>query len=186
MLSFIKGTIIAKLKDDLIIRSGDLGYRVTVTPLVLAEAKPGSEIELYLHEAARENAIEHYGVKTLDELDLYESLLSVSGVGPKSALAFLSLSSASALRSAIARGEADTLTKVSGIGRKTAERVILELKNKVGDIGVSATEVGGGSDELQALVSLGYSAVQARDALSKVDSKIVDSSERIKAALKNI
>ncbi len=185
MLSYIKGTIIAKLKDDLIVRSGELGYRITVTPLLLSEAKPGGEIELYLHEAARENAIEHYGMKTLDELDLFESLLSVSGVGPKSALAFLSLSSVSSLRAAIARGDADMLTQVSGIGRKTAERVILELKNKVGDISVRENEVGG-SEELQALMSLGYSATQARDALSRVDASISDSGARIKEALKHI
>lgn len=185
MLSYIKGEIIAKLKDDLVIRTGDLGYRITVTPLVLSEVKPGSEIELYLHEAARENSIEHYGVKTLDELDLFESLLSVSGVGPKSALAFLSLSSTASLRSAIAHGEADTLTQVSGIGRKTAERVILELKNKVGDISVTNNEVGG-SDEIAALMALGYSANQSRDALSRVDGSISDSGQRVKEALKHI
>ena len=185
MLSYIKGTIIAKLKDDLVIRTGDVGYRITVTPMVLAEAKINTDIELYLHEAARENSIEHYGVKTLDELDLFESLLSVSGVGPKSALAILGLSSTASLRSAIARGEVDTLTQVSGVGRKTAERVILELKSKVGDINVTGGEVGG-SDEIQALITLGYSATQARDALAKVDSSISDSGERVKAALKNI
>lgn len=185
MLSYIKGKIIAKIKDDLIIESGDLGYRISVTPALLAEVKPGIEIELYLHEAARENSIEHYGMKTLDELDLFESLLSVSGVGPKSALAFLSLSSVASLRSAIAHGEADKLTQVSGIGRKTAERVILELKNKVGDISISDNEVGG-SDEIAALIALGYSATQARDALAKVDASVVDSGERIRQALKNI
>jgi Holliday junction DNA helicase RuvA len=185
MLSYIKGTIIAKIKDDLVVRTGELGYRITVTPAVLAEAQPGTDIELFLHEAARENAIEHYGMKSLDELDLFESLLSVSGVGPKSALAFLSLSSTPALRSAIARGDADMLTQVSGIGRKTAERVILELKNKVGDINVSGSEVGG-SDEVQALIALGYPASQARDALSRVDASITDSGQRIKEALKHI
>lgn len=185
MLSYIKGTIMAKLKDDLIIRVGDLGYRITVTPIVLAEAKVGTDLELYLHEAARENSIEHYGVKTLDELDLFESLISVSGVGPKSGLAILGLAPTASLRSAIARGEADTLTKVSGIGRKTAERVILELRNKVGDITVSGESVGG-SDELDALMALGYSAPQARDALARVDGSITDSGERIKQALKNI
>lgn len=173
----------AKLKDDLIIRSGDLGYRVTVTPSLLQEARPGSDIELYIYEAARENAIELYGMKSLDELDLFESLLGVSGVGPKSALAILGLSSANDLRSAIASGQADTLTKVSGIGQKTAERIILELKSKVGSVsGLS----GQGSDEIAALMSLGYSAVQARDALTRVDASVTDSSERIKQALKNI
>ncbi len=185
MLSYIKGTIIAKLKDDLVIKIGDLGYRITVTPIVLAESQINTDIELYLHEAARENSIEHYGVKTLDELDLFESLLSVSGVGPKSALAILGVASTAGLRSAIAHGEVDTLTQVSGVGRKTAERVILELKSKVGDISIVGGEVGG-SDEIQALVSLGYSAAQARDALSKVDSAITDSGERVKQALKNI
>lgn len=174
----------AKIKDDLIVRSGDLGYRITVTPSLLQEARPGSDIELYLYEAARENAIELYGMKSIDELDLFESLLSVSGVGPKSALAILGLSSANALRSAIARGETDTLTKVSGIGRKTAERIILELRNKIGDLGIEASS--GGSDEIAALMSLGYSAVQARDALTRVDASVTDSSERIKQALKNI
>lgn len=185
MLSYIKGTIISKLKDDLIIRVGDLGYRVTVTPIVLAEAKVNTEVEFYLHEAARENSIEHYGVKTLDELDLFEALLSVSGVGPKSGLAIIGLAPVKTLRQAIASGEVDTLTKVSGIGRKTAERIILELRSKVGDISVSG-EVVGGSDEVEALMALGYGAPQARDALSRVDATITDSTERIKQALKNI
>ncbi|MCX6793199.1 MAG: Holliday junction branch migration protein RuvA [Candidatus Falkowbacteria bacterium] len=186
MLSYIKGTVISKLKDDLIIRVGDLGYRITVTPIVFAETKIDADIELYLHEAARENSIEHYGVKTLDELDLFESLISVSGVGPKSGLAILGLAPAAALRSAISRGEADTLTKVSGIGRKTAERVILELRNKMGSISEAGVISSGGSDELDALMALGYSAPQARDALAKVDATITDSGERIKQALKNI
>jgi Holliday junction DNA helicase RuvA len=186
MLSYIKGTIIAKLKDDLIIQVGDLGYRITVTPIVLAESKPGTEITLYLHEAARENSIEHYGVKTLDELDLFESLLSVSGVGPKSGLAIIGLSPVSSLRSAISSGQVDTLTKVSGIGRKTAERIILELRNKMGIINSTGDVSSYGSDEVEALIALGYSAPQARDALSRVDATITDSMERIKQALKNI
>jgi len=185
MLAYIKGNVIAKVKDDLVIKTGDLGYRISVSPLIFAETMVGSEIQLFLHEQARENAIELYGFKNLDELDLFESLLSVSGVGPKSALAILGLSSAAAVRQAISRGEADTLTKVSGVGRKTAERIILDLRNKVGSLAVD-NEVSGGSDEVNALMALGYSAMQAREALAKVDGKITDSGERVKAALKNI
>ncbi len=185
MLSYIKGTIIGKIKDDLIIKVGDLGYRVTVTPVILTEAKNDTDIELFLYEAARENSIEHYGMKTLEDLDLFAALLSVSGVGPKSALAILGLAPATTLRSAIAKGEVDSLTKVSGIGRKTAERIILELRSKVSDLGLDYSATGG-SDEVEALMALGYSAPQARDALAKVDSTITDSGERIKQALKNI
>ncbi len=185
MLGYIKGSVIAKVKDDLIIETGNIGYRISVSPLLLQEAIPGSEIELYLHETARENAIELYGFKNLDELDLFESLLSVCGVGPKSALALLGLSTSASIRQAISRGEADTLTKVSGVGRKTAERIILELRSK---IGVLPSVEGGhtGVDDVDALVSLGYSATQARDALNKVDGSITDSSERVRQALKNI
>ncbi len=184
MLAFLRGTILAKTDDHLIIDVHDLGYRVGVTKAYLLEAKKGETIELFLYQHIREDASDLYGFKTLEELELFEKLISVSGVGPKSASAIIGLAPASALRQAIAAGDESMLTKVSGIGGRTAQRVILELRGKMGELDLSAG--GGRADEIEALVSLGYSGQQAREALQKVDAEITDSGERIKQALKFI
>ncbi len=184
MLSFLRGTILAKTEDYLIVDVHDIGYQVFVTSAQRLEAVTSQPIEVYLYQVVREDASDLYGFKKLEELQLFEKLLSVSGVGPKSALAIIGLAPADAIRQAIERGEVDVLTKVSGIGRKTAERIVLELRGKLPeDLGAADS---GLAAEIEALVSLGYSATQARDALRSVDPSITDSGERIKAALKHI
>ena len=121
---------------------------------------------------------------------MFELLLSISGIGPKSALGVLAISSVEDIKESISRGDSALLTKVSGIGRKTAERVVLELREKIGHIKDSGLEDGQGGlvsgDEIDALMALGYSMPQSRDALRNVDPKTKDSGERIKEALKNL
>lgn len=149
-----------------------------------------SEVEVYIHHQVREEASDLYGFKTLEDLELFNLLLSVSGVGPKSALGILSLAKAGDIKEAIIRGDSDLLIKVSGVGKKTAERLVLELKTKVTrQLGVSSdlsAFSASGSDELNALLALGYSIIEARDALSAVEPEIVDSGARVKAALRRL
>lgn len=184
MLAFLRGTILLKTEEYLIIDVHDIGYQVHVTKTCLSETKKGENIEIFLYQHVREDASDLYGFKTSTELGLFEKLLSVSGVGPKSALAILGLARADVILEAIARGDDGMLTKVSGIGGKTAQRIILELRGKLDHL-ASGGETGLG-EEIEALMSLGYNAAQAREALRRVDPSVTDSGERIKQALKNI
>lgn len=188
MISYLRGTIIAKSVNYFILDVRDVGYAIFAGENFLNEIKIGLPLEVFIHHHVREEASDLYGFKSLDELDLFELLISVSGVGPKSALGVLAMASANDIKESIIRGDADLLTKVSGIGKKTAERLVLELKTKILKIS-SATDISAGSflasgDELDALMSLGYSLSEARSALLAVDSSLKDTGERVKQALK--
>jgi len=192
MLAYLCGQVLAKSNNYLILKVNNVGYQIFVGESLLSSIAKGEEYELYLSHQVREDASDLYGFKSLEDLALFELLLSVSGVGPKSALGVLSIASADDIREAVIRNDASLLMKVSGIGKKTAERVVLELKNKItkiigghslnADSGLSA----GLGDELDALMSLGYSLPDARLALDGLDPALVDSGERVKAALKKL
>lgn len=188
MIAYLKGRILAKTNNYLILETGGVGYQIFVGENFLSELKVGEEKEFYLHHRVREEVSDLYGFKNIDDLGLFELLLSVSGVGPKSALAVLSLTSPDDIKEAIIRGDASLLTKVSGIGKKTAERLVLELKNKVIRVSSGATLTGSVAnslgDELDALMSLGYAMNESREALNKVEASITSTSGRVKAALK--
>ena len=188
MISYLRGTTIAKSLNYFILDVHDVGYAIFAGESFLNEIIIGASLEVFTHHHVREEASDLYGFKSLDELDLFELLISVSGVGPKSALGVLAIASASDIKESIIRGDADLLTKVSGIGKKTAERLVLELKTKIIKIS-SVADIRAGSslassDELDALISLGYSLSEARAALSTVDSSLKDTGERVKQALK--
>lgn len=190
MISFLRGRVINKGFNYAIIETGNIGYQVFAGENFLNDLKIDSEVEIYTHHQVREEASDLYGFKTLEDLELFELLLTVSGVGPKSALGVLTIASARDIKEAIIRGDANLLTKVSGIGKKTAERLVLELKTKILRFSATATTANSsslvGSDEIEALMSLGYSFSEARSALSLVDPKVVDIGERVKAALRKM
>jgi len=190
MISYLQGKILNKSQNYVIIKVGDIGYQVFVNSLMFADLEIGQEVEIYTHQYVREDALDLYGFKSMAELEMFESLISISGIGPKSALGVLAIASVENIKESIARGDSALLTKVSGIGRKTAERVVLELREKISqttDDRRQTTESGMVSgDEIDALMALGYSMTQARDALRAVDAKIKDSGERIKEALKKM
>ncbi len=189
MISYLHGKVINKSLNFAIIEVAGIGYQVFAGENFLNELKIGNDIEVYTHHQVREEASDLYGFKTLEDLELFGLLLSVSGVGPKSALGVISMASANDIKEAIIRGDANLLTKVSGIGKKTAERLVLELKTKIlRGTTISSLESGGlaGSDELDALMSLGYSLSEARAAFNLVDPALIDSGERVKAALKKM
>lgn len=190
MISYIKGTIINKRKNFLIVEASGLGYQVFVSPTLYAELVSSMPVELYLHDHIKEDARDLYGFKALDDLEMFELLLSISGVGPKSALGIMAIANVEELKTAIASGDVAMLNKVSGIGKKTAERIVLELREKITTITFESPTSGGGSvvsaqsDEIDALISLGYSLQQARESLKQVDISITKSGERIREALK--
>ncbi|MCX6796715.1 MAG: Holliday junction branch migration protein RuvA [Candidatus Falkowbacteria bacterium] len=188
MISFLQGKIINKGRGYVIIRVGDIGYQVFVNATKYVEMDINQEVEMYIHEHIREDAQDLYGFSSMAELEMFELLLSISGVGPKSALNTLAFASIEELKVTIAQGDPSLLMKVSGIGKKTAERIVLELKDKISALAYEGAGAKGAInvaiDEIDALVALGYTLQQARDALKQVDPKITDSGERIRAALR--
>ena len=186
MLGRIEGDISLLRAGFVIISAGGVGYKIAATRETLASFKGAKRAGLWTHLAVRENALDLYGFRTEEELYFFELLLTVSGIGPKSALAILDIAAVEALRSAIATGNSGYLTKVSGIGKKTAEKIILELRDKVGAIGESSRTLSGEEEALEALHALGYSLQEARDVLRKVPSSVEGGSERLREALKMI
>lgn len=190
MIAYLKGQLKNKGKNYIILEVADIGYQVFVSPVMYAELTIGDQLEIYTHHNVREDAETLYGFKNLEELEMFELLLSISGVGPKSALGVLSIAKVADIKSSIAHGDATMLTKVSGIGRKTAERIVLDLRDKIANLDSSAYgDLSGGgsgtnSDEIDALITLGYSVQQAREALRQIDPKISKPGERIRGALK--
>ncbi len=184
MIGFLHGHVMSHTGGECLLRVGDVGYRVWI-PEGLSHAHPkGAELDIYVHHHFREAEQELYGFATLDELDLFEKLISVSGIGPKIGLAALSTSSLDRLRNAIATGEPAYLTSISGIGAKTAQRMILELKGKVFSSSPSGMVVSGDDEVVQALIGLGYSTQEARTIVAKIPESAQTMEARLKEALK--
>ena len=185
MIGFLEGEIKAIRAGYAIISAGGVGYKVSATKQALAGMAVGSRASLWTHLAVRETALDLYGFAEEEEMRFFDLLITVSGIGPKSALAILDIANVETLRTAIARGNAGYLTNVSGIGKKTAEKIIVELKDKVGLSAEGTSEALKGDEEaLEAMRSLGYSPQEARDALRKVPHEITGSNDRLREALK--
>jgi Holliday junction DNA helicase RuvA len=179
MIAFLSGTIRFHETRAIIVDVHGVGYRVYAGNSVLRRTD-GEAIELFTHHHISDDAMDLYGFASADELGLFESLLKVSGVGPKSALSILSDNSAEAVRQSILNADASLLLNVSGIGRKTAERIILELSGSL----AQSTNVGP-DDALDALERLGYTRREAAEALRHVGAE-GDVRDRIRAALKSL
>lgn len=191
MISYLRGKIINKKNNILIINVSGVGYKVFVYSNFYNESSIGEDIELYTYQQVGEQVLALFGVKNLDELNFFELLISVSGIGPKTALGIMNIAPVENIKKSIVEGDPSLLNQASGIGAKTAERAVLELKNKIGEIidsnyDSNSAHSSSKSEELDALIALGYTMQQARDALLKVNSEITDSGERIKLALRNI
>lgn len=188
MISYLKGKIIHKGNGIIILENNNIGYKVFLGEEFFNSIFFNEEREIFIYQQIKEDANDLYGFRNFSDLELFELLISVSGVGPKSALGILNLAGGADIKEAILSGDSASLTKVSGIGKKTAERLVLELKTKVAKLDggkeLLNSTVSFGADEIDALISLGYSLVEARSALKEVDPKIKDSSERVRAALK--
>ena len=165
-----------------------IGYKIFTTPYTLGKiAGNNKEIEFYIHTYVREDILALYGFLNLEELEMFELLISISGIGPKAGMGILTVASPKTIKTAILNEDSSILTKVSGVGKKTAERVILELQNKIAQMPESEKEGAiSNSDAIEALVGMGYSVTEAREALKSVPKDMVDVGQRIKHALKNL
>ena len=173
----------------LIIGIGGVEFKVMV-PATSESRLPkiGENLMVYTFLHIREGGADLYGFLSEEELSFFESLISVSGIGPKSAVSILSVAPIEQLMAAVSRGEAELLQKSSGVGRKTSERIILELKDKVIASGDEhAVEVMQSDNDIyDALINLGYSRRDAKDVLSKIDTSLTGTSDRLRDALKKI
>lgn len=187
MIAHIKGKIIDKSEKFLVIEANGLGYLVfSPTSTILNSPKVGEEISLWTYLAVRETALDLYGFETRDEKSFFELLIGVSGIGPKNALSILSLAPIEILKKAIGSGDTTYMTKVSGIGKKTAEKIVVELRDKLASLGHGDADgsLKGDADVLEALQSLGYSQHEIRNALKEVSPETTGTNEKIKEALK--
>jgi Holliday junction DNA helicase RuvA len=188
MIGYVSGLVKAVHKNYLIIAADQVGYKVFVTPQLLLEAAVGKQISLFIHTYVREDQLALYGFLTLAELDFFELLLSVSGIGPKLAMSIMSLADLEVIKSGIINEDPLVFTKVSGVGRKIAERLIVELKEKVADFGVDQEAIKELSkihaEVLDALMALGYSRAEARKAIAVLPTGLTNSDDKIREALR--
>ena len=195
MIASLEGAVGAVFADSLIVEVGGIGYRVYATPALLAAARPGERLKLFTHHLIREDAQALYGFRSPEELGFFGLLQTVTGVGPKVALAIVGSRAVGDLQLAILSDDQAVLTAVSGVGKRLAARICLELKEKVSAAGVAAAPAGSGiapagePEVVAALLALGYSVGEARqaskDALADttVGSGLED---RVKAALRTL
>jgi holliday junction DNA helicase RuvA len=186
MISRLRGAPAGRSAEGLVLDVGGVGYLVAATPSVLRRADGATEVtvETYLH--VREDALQLYGFADGAERDLFVRLLGVSGIGPKVALGVVSSGSAEELRRAIVLGDPARFQAIPGIGKKTAERIVLELKGAIGDVVETATAPSGSTELVarDALVELGYSILEAERVLAAVDPGLPPE-ERVREALRS-
>ena len=192
MIASLDGVVAAVAFDSLIVEVGGVGYRVYASPSVLASTAPGGRLKLFTHHVVREDLQALYGFRTAEELGFFGLLLTVTGVGPKVAMAIVGSRPTAELQLAIMQQDQAVLVSIPGIGKRLAERVIFELKEKVAAaggaaIGVAGSPAGSEGDVVGALQALGYSLPEAREAsriaigMAGTDASL---EERVKAALR--
>ena len=189
MISRLRGVPVGRSAEGLVLDVGGVGYLVAATPSALGRADAGREVSLETYLHVREDALQLYGFADAGERELFVSLLGVSGIGPKVALAVVSSSPPAELRRAIALGDSARFQAIPGIGKKTAERIVLELKEKLGseDVVVLPAAAGSSSSHVvarDALVELGYTVTEAEQALARVDPEL-PAEERVREALRS-
>jgi Holliday junction DNA helicase RuvA len=179
MIASVRGEVLEVALDHVVIEAAGVGYRVNATPSTLSTLRTGTEARLITAMIVREDSMTLYGFTDTDTRDLFVTLLSVSGVGPRLAMATLAVHDAGALRQALHDSDVTALTRVPGIGKRSAERMVLELRDKMGTVGAGAA--GGGASPgaginghavrgpvVEALVGLGFAVKQAEEATDKV------------------
>jgi len=186
VIASLRGQLQAVRKDCLVIDVGGVGYQVFVPRSLLDQpGHIGQTIELHTHLAVRDTELALYGFCTLEELELFNVLLGVSGIGPRTALSALSVFSPETLRGIVAQGDAGALTRIPGVGRKTAQRLVLDLRDRLGE---AAAWIPAGTrtdaDVINALTALGYSVAEAQAAVNNLPADTSELDERILAALR--
>ena len=199
MIGYIKGTIAEITPDRLVLENGGIGYEIFVPSSILdSGARQGQELKVYTYLHVREDALQLFGFRSRDELQVYRLLLGISGIGPKAAIGILSAMSVDTLRFAVLSDDAAAIAKAPGIGKKTAQKLILELKDKfsleeafekklAANQQSAAEQINedAASEAVQVLVALGYSGTEALQAVKKVEGAAdMDTEAVLKAALK--
>ncbi|MFA5926149.1 MAG: Holliday junction branch migration protein RuvA [Parcubacteria group bacterium] len=187
MIARITGKIAYFRDNYVVVDVSGVGYKVFVTNFSMGKIAGKNEIEIFTHTYVREDTLSLYGFLSIEELEMFELLISISGIGPKAALGILSIAEPKTVRTAVISGDSSILTRVSGVGKKTAERVILELKNRITELpGEEHGTAKADSEAIEALISLGYTNAEAREALKSVPESVKDVSDRVRAALKSL
>jgi Holliday junction DNA helicase RuvA len=185
MIGHLTGTVLTSNEQALILSVVGVGYKVSCPLPLLVSSIEGQTLSLFIHTHVREDALTLYGFKDSLDLFLFEKLLSVSGIGPKSALAMLSVHSPASIADAVERGDAAALSHTPGVGKKTAEKIIIELKGKLSHL-VGRAETDTTLEVRMALETLGYSPKEIHDALQKLQTEGKTTSLLIKEALSQL
>ncbi len=185
MIASLTGQVTRKDGHGIVLDVHGVGYRVYVVKEHLEKLQVGAEVVLLTYLAVRETALDLYGFENEETLNYFELLITVPGIGPKSALTILSLATPEVLRRAILADDTTYLTRLSGIGRKSAEKIIVTLKDKLGGLETGESSmVAQEVEALEALQALGYTLAEARTALKKIPAEALDTGDKVKAALK--
>ncbi len=186
MIGFLEGKILDKRGSQVTILVNGVGYRVFVPISLIDTLREESLVKVFTYLSVRENALDLYGFSSVSDRSIFELLLTVSGIGPKTALGVLNTASPAQIEKAVVEQNAGFLTKIGGVSKKISEKIVLELKGKMF---VTSKENTGSSEDvdvIEALVSLGYSQKQARDAVRDLPENIKTTSEKVKFSLKNV
>ncbi len=183
MITQIKGQVLLVTEKSVVVNIGAIGYEVFITRDLVSKLKPGQEITLFTYFNVREDAHELYGFATQADLAFFKLLLTVSGIGPKSALNIIDTAKPDDIRQAITHEDVTTLHRIHGLGKKTAERLVTELKDKLELAGTAAVTSSDEAALLEAIVGLGYSLAEARQAVKEIKGQGDSLSAKIKLAL---
>jgi Holliday junction DNA helicase RuvA len=189
MIASLQGTVIDKGDSFFVVETGGVGFKVFVpAPLVARWGTLGKHVQLFTHLHIRENEVSLYGFETKKELVFFQSLLGVSGIGPKVALGALSAGHVETLRAAIAAGDSDALTQLPGVGKKTAQRIILDLRGKLEAAELAPVPPFSPADEdvIAALISMGYNDTEARATVASLPDEEMSVEDRLLLALRNL
>lgn len=191
MIAFIRGTVYSVYENTVIVDSNNIGYEINVSYNTVNEIRQGEEVMLMTYMAVKEDGIFLFGFLHKEEKDLFTQIITVSGIGPKLALAILSGLPAARLESAIASGDVKLISTIKGVGKKTAERLVLELKDKITVHGTVEIEEANSipqnmyDEAMDVLHNLGFTKAEAAKALSKVTGQYSDTSELLSLALRS-
>lgn len=187
MIAKLKGKVELMKDSYAIIDVNGVGYKVFLSLFSFGKLAGQEFADLYIHTYVREDTLALYGFLNMEELEMFELLIAISGIGPKAAMGILAIADPKTIRTAVLNEDASILTKVSGVGKKIAQRVILELKNKIADMPAhEKQDIVSDSDALEALVAMGYSVSESREALKLVSADVKDVGERVKTALRSL
>jgi len=180
MISYLEGIVKKKTDSYVIVMISDIGYQVFMPAKMLVNLKEGEKASIFVHDHLRENAHDLFGFSTHAELEFFWRLLDISGVGPRMAMNIIALGSIEDLVKNIEKGNIDYIFQVSGVGKKTAQKIVIELKGKLDLSGADEEE----QEVILALKNLGYTASQAREAVRKVSKEITETGDKVREALR--